>query len=138
MTERATAGRGGPLGEPTRRQFLQVLAASGAGAVMFTGCQPPRRELQAQSRVLLAEDVLSAYENWYATACRGCGAGCGAIVRVIEGRGRKVEGNPDHPVNLGKLCARGQAAVQEQYHPDRIRGPLMRSGERGSGFTPVS
>jgi anaerobic selenocysteine-containing dehydrogenase len=125
----------------SRRQFLQVLAASGAGAVVFTGCQPPPalREFQAQSRVRLAEDILSAYENWYATACRQCGAGCGVIVRVIEGRAKKVEGNPDHPLNRGKLCARGQALVQEQYHPDRLRSPLRRSGERGTGaFTPVS
>src|SRR5262249_53230414 len=52
---------------------------------------------------------------------------------------KKLEGNPDHPVNRGKLCARGQAGVQEQYHPDRVQGPLRRSGERGSGaFTPIS
>jgi menaquinone reductase, molybdopterin-binding-like subunit len=116
-----------------RRRFLKVLAASSAGAVAFTGCQPARRDLAAQSRVRLAEDVLAAYDNWYATACGQCAAGCGVIVRVVEGRGKKVEGNPEHPVNRGKLCARGQAAVQEEYHPDRLRGPLVRTGERGSG-----
>ncbi|MBI4493539.1 MAG: molybdopterin-dependent oxidoreductase [Chloroflexi bacterium] len=123
----------------TRRQFLQALGASGVGAVAFTGCQPLPRELQAQSRVRLAEDTLAAYENWYATACRQCEAGCGLVVRVIEGRAKKVEGNPDHPLNRGKLCARGQAVVQEQYHPDRVQGPLRRAGDRGAGaFTPIS
>ncbi|MGH2356039.1 MAG: hypothetical protein ACRDJN_30905, partial [Chloroflexota bacterium] len=97
----------------TRRRSLQALAASAGGAVAFTGCDAPPNELLAQSRVQLAEDVLSAYENWFATTCRGCGAGCGLIVRVIEGRSKKAEGNPVHPVNLGKLCARGQASVQE-------------------------
>lgn len=116
----------------TRRQFLQAAAASTAGAVVFTGCVP-QRELLAQSRVRLAEDTLTGFENFYATTCRECGAGCGAIVRVIEGRAKKVEGNPDHPLNLGKLCVRGQAAVQEQYHPDRVQGPLRRTGPRGSG-----
>ena len=123
----------------TRRQFLRVVTTTTLGAVAFTGCKPPHEELVAQSRVLLAEDILSAYENWYATACRGCAAGCGVVVRIVEGRAKKVEGTPDHPVNRGKLCARGQALVQEQYHPDRVQGPLVRSGPRGSGaFVPIS
>src|SRR5262249_35755090 len=67
------------------------------------------------------------------TVCRQCAGGCGMLVRVIEGRAKKVEGNPDHPVNRGKLCARGQASVQEEYHPDRLQGPLQRVGDRGSG-----
>ncbi len=120
----------------TRRRSLGTLAASAAsatGAVAFTGCGTPGRALIAQSRVRLAEDIVSAYENWYASTCRGCSAGCGIIVRVIEGRAKKIEGNPDHPLNEGKLCARGQAGVQEEYHPDRIGGPLRLAGERGSG-----
>ncbi len=51
----------------------------------------------------------------------------------MEGRVKKIEGNPLHPVNRGKLCARGQAAVQALYNPDRIKGPLKRTGKRGSG-----
>ena len=126
-------------GTVTRRHFLRVVTSTTLGAVAFTGCKPPPHETAAQSRALLAEDVLSAYEDWYATACRGCAAGCGAIVRVIEGRAKKVEGTPGHPVNQGKLCARGQALVQEQYHPDRIQGPLLRTGPRGSGaYLPIS
>jgi anaerobic selenocysteine-containing dehydrogenase len=82
--------------------------------------------------------MLTAYENFYASTCRQCAAGCGMLVRVIEGRAKKAEGNPAHPVNRGKLCARGQASVQEQYHPDRLRGPMQRSAERGSGvFSPI-
>jgi anaerobic selenocysteine-containing dehydrogenase len=116
-----------------------VLATSAVGAVAFVGCTPPKHELAVQSRVRLAEDLVSAYENWYATACRGCDAGCGVVVRVVEGRAKKVEGNPGHPVNRGKLCARGQAAVQEPYHPDRLRGPGLRTGDRGMGdFLPIS
>ncbi len=123
----------------TRRQFLQAAGATAATAVVFTGCATDRREFIAQSRVALSEDVLSAYDNWYATTCQGCGAGCGVIVRVIEGRAKKVEGNPDHPVNRGRLCARGQAIVQEQYHPDRIQGPMRLTGARGSGaYAPIS
>jgi menaquinone reductase, molybdopterin-binding-like subunit len=122
-----------------RRDFLLASSAA-AGAVLFAGCVPPPAEMEGESRVLLAEDLLSAYDNWYATTCRGCAAGCGAVVRVVDGRARKIEGNPDHPLNSGKLCARGQAVVQEQYHPDRLRGPLQRdAAARSTGsFQPTS
>jgi menaquinone reductase, molybdopterin-binding-like subunit len=116
--------------ELSRREFLHAVAASTLGAVVFTGCQPQPSEGLTESRVLQAEDTLSAYENWYATTCRECSAGCGLIIRVIEGRAKKAEGNPDHPVNLGKLCARGQAVVQAEYHPDRLAGPQARTGPR--------
>src|SRR4030095_16045987 len=52
---------------------------------------------------------------------------------------KKLEGQPDHPINQGGLCPRGQAAIQLTYHPDRITGPLKRSGARGSGeWKPVT
>src|SRR6185295_18046512 len=44
---------------------------------------------------------------------------------------KKIEGNPLDSVSGGRLCARGQASVQSLYHPDRLRGPMKRSGERG-------
>jgi anaerobic selenocysteine-containing dehydrogenase len=113
----------------TRRQLLAA-GGTAAAAVGFTGCQPPEREFMAQSRLRLAEDTVNAFENHYATACRMCGAGCGTIVRVIEGRAKKVEGNPDHPVNEGKLCARGNSSVQELYHPDRVTSPMSRRALR--------
>jgi anaerobic selenocysteine-containing dehydrogenase len=46
---------------------------------------------------------------------------------------KKLEGNSNHPVNRGKLCARGEAGLQLTYHPDRIKNPLKRSGPRGAG-----
>ena len=48
------------------------------------------------------------------------------IVRTREGRAVKVEGNPDHPVNRGSLCIRGQASLQGLYNPDRFTGPHRR------------
>ena len=119
----------------TRREFL-LASSVAAGGVLFAGCVPPKHEVQAESRVRMAEDILSAYDNWYATTCRGCQAGCGLVVRVVDGRARKAEGNPDHPINRGKLCARGQAVVQEQYHPDRVRGPLARNAS--GALEPIS
>jgi anaerobic selenocysteine-containing dehydrogenase/Fe-S-cluster-containing dehydrogenase component len=58
------------------------------------------------------------------------------LVKTVEGRAIKVEGNPDHPVNQGRLCARGQASVQGLYNPDRIRQPLRR--EADGTFQPIS
>jgi anaerobic selenocysteine-containing dehydrogenase len=69
--------------------------------------------------------------------------------RIIERNGeklrekiaciKKVEGNPLDPVSGGRLCARGQAAVQGLYHPDRLRGPLRRTGPKGRAeFAPTS
>jgi anaerobic selenocysteine-containing dehydrogenase len=52
---------------------------------------------------------------------------------ITVGLARKLEGNPDHPISQGKLCARGQAAIHVTYHPDRITHPLKRSGARGTG-----
>lgn len=117
----------------SRRQFLQAVAVSSVSAVLFAGCQVPRPALQEQSLLHQPEDLVAATEDWYATTCRLCPAGCGMLARVVDGRVRKVEGNPEHPVNRGKLCARGQAAVQEEYHPDRVTGPLVRAGARGGG-----
>jgi molybdopterin-containing oxidoreductase family iron-sulfur binding subunit len=57
-------------------------------------------------------------------------------VRVREGRVHKVEGNPEHPVNGGGLCARGQSAVQGLYSPDRLRTPLVR--DKDGRFQPAS
>ena len=58
--------------------------------------------------------------------CGECPAGCGIRVRTREGRAVKVEGNPEHPVNRGGLCVRGQASLQGLYNPDRITGPHRR------------
>jgi len=122
----------------SRRQFLQ-LSATSLGGALYAGCSFPAKELLVQSPVRLPEDLVTGLDNWYASGCGQCPAGCGVVVRVIEGRAKKLEGNPFHPVNGGKSCARGQAAVQAVYHPDRIQGPLRRTGERGSGrFAPIS
>ncbi|MBI4233182.1 MAG: molybdopterin-dependent oxidoreductase [Chloroflexi bacterium] len=123
----------------TRRQLLKLAGVSAAGAVVYQACGVPEKELRIQSPVHLPEDLVSSGENWYATLCRQCPGGEGIVVRVVEGRAKKVEGNPDYPVNQGKTSVRCQAGVQALYHPDRLQGPLRRRGQRGSGeFDPVS
>ena len=63
----------------------------------------------------------------------GCHGGCGVLAYVKDGKVIKVEGDPDHPWNQGRLCARCLAVTQYMYHPDRITHPLKRVGKRGEG-----
>ena len=68
------------------------------------------------------------------TICHGCSYGgynCGILAHTKRGVLAKVEGNPDHPLNKGRLCAKGQSAVQWVYSPQRLKYPLIRVGERG-------
>jgi len=65
--------------------------------------------------------------------CQLCSTVCGITGLVKDGRILKVEGNPNDPNTRGKLCSRGQAALNHQYHPERLLYPLVRVGKRGEG-----
>jgi len=118
----------------SRRDFLKI-AAAGAAA----GLSPAARGIAVEPFVQPPEQVLPGQATWYASTCRQCPAGCGIIVRVINGRARKIEGNPLHPLNHGKLCARGQAGLQVLYNPDRLKNAVRQIGGRGSRqFEPLS
>jgi anaerobic selenocysteine-containing dehydrogenase len=115
----------------TRRDFLKAGALASTAAVI-SGCNVNlQRTEHLESFVLPPEEGLPGENLWYASTCRQCAAGCGIIVRASEGRARKVEGNPLHPLNRGKLCARGQAALQELYDPDRLKNAVRQVGGRG-------
>ena len=121
----------------TRRQFLQGTAAAGA-ALVVSGCTVSFQAKEyIEPYVRMAEYALPGESVWYATTCRECPAACGLIVRVHQGRAKKVEGNPLHPVNEGKTCARGQAALQVLYHPDRLRWPVKQSKRGSRDFTGI-
>lgn len=114
-----------------RRTFLQLSGMTAASALL-AGYQSKNEKL-IPYLIPPDEGVTPGRANYYASSCSFCSAGCGILVRVSEGRAKKIEGNPDHPVNRGRLCARGQAILQELYHPDRVQQPLKRTGPRGSG-----
>lgn len=116
----------------TRRQFLTLAGGSAAGAILFQACGVPEDELLVQAPVEMPEDLVTGRDNWYATLCRQCNTSEGIVVRVMEGRAKKVEGNVDYPINQGKHSARCEASLQALYHPDRIRAPMVRVGERGT------
>ncbi len=116
----------------SRRRFLTGAAALAGGATIVA-CAKPDRESQVQSFVLSPEQSLPGQELWFATAAAHSVGWNSAVVRVIDGRAKKVEGNPAFPINQGKLDVRGQAGVQSLYHPDRLQTPLKRRGVRGGG-----
>lgn len=134
-----------------RRDFFKITAATGALAAL-EGCGNPDHQL---IRFIPEEDLVPGVATWKPSVCTLCQSGCGTLVRVMQGEAevirngqlglikmglaKKIEGNPAHPVNQGKLCPRGQAALQVTYHPDRIKGPLALTGARGSGeYQPIS
>jgi anaerobic selenocysteine-containing dehydrogenase/ferredoxin len=111
-----------------RRRFLTVLGVSGGGALALSGCSTTRVE-KLVPYLVQAEDQVPGVATWYASTCTECPTGCGVHVRTREGRAVKLEGNPQHPVNQGKLCSRGQAALQGLYNPGRLKGPLARGAD---------
>lgn len=114
----------------SRRDFLKISGIGVTAATVITGCGPSSRYVTRQAYANMPEYNQTGVSTYYATTCKECPAGCGLIVRTQEGRAIKVEGNPEHPVNKGKVCSRGLTTVQGVYNPDRITGPQKRT--RGS------
>ncbi len=123
----------------TRRQFLKLSAMTVGGAATIGILQGL---LGAQGILSVAADSTlktSANDLIVPGVCLMCPGGCGTLARVAGGHVVKLEGNPMHPVNLGTLCPKGQAAPELLYNPDRLSGPLQRAGGRGAGkWQPVT
>jgi len=113
----------------SRRRFLTVLGVAGAGSAALSGCSTAKVE-KLIPYLVQSEDQVPGIPTWYASTCTECSAGCGVHVKTREARAIKLEGNPEHPVNAGTLCQRGQAALQGLYNPGRIKGPLQK--QRGA------
>lgn len=75
------------------------------------------------------------------TTCYMCACRCGVRVHLRDGEVRYIDGNPDHPLNQGVICAKGASGAMKQYSPARLTKPLLRKPgtERGaSEFTEIS
>jgi len=105
-----------------RRDFLAIL--SGSFAALAAGCaRPPVEKILPYSEQ--AEGAVPGLARWYASTCGGCPSACGTLVKSRDGRPIKMEGNPDHPLSRGGLCARGQATVLDLYDSERLKSPLL-------------
>ncbi len=109
--------------EIDRRDFLKLVGI-GAGGAAASGCSDHVEKLIPY--VVQPEVITPGLPVVYASTCLECPAACGLHVRTRESRPVKLEGNPDHPVNRGSLCGRGQASIGRTYHPDRYRAPKRR------------
>ena len=115
--------------EIKRRDFLKFFGGV-SGAVLFGNLDDV---------IALPEELLERAKNgpkietWQNTICGLCPAGCGLRVRLIDGIPVSIKGNPVYPVNRGGLCPLGLNALHSLYHPDRLKGPMKRTGAIGSG-----
>ncbi|MFH1068984.1 MAG: molybdopterin-dependent oxidoreductase, partial [Candidatus Glassbacteria bacterium] len=111
-----------------RREFLKL---GGVAAVFsMVGCmQRPAEKIIPYLNQ--PEETVPGVATWYATTCSECQAACGVLARVREGRPVKLEGNPNHPLNLGALCSRGQAGLFNLYDPGRLHTPVRRKPDGG-------
>ena len=106
-----------------RREFLQVLGASFA-ALGLSGCNFRKPEEKLIPYLDQPEELTPGVASWYASTCPGCSTVCGVLVKNREGRPIKIEGNPEHPISRGGVCARGQATVLDLYDSERLKVPL--------------
>src|SRR5436189_6045004 len=75
------------------------------------------------------------------TTCYMCACRCGIRVHLRDGQVRYIDGNPEHPVNKGVICAKGASGIMKQNSPARLTRPLRRKpgAERGTAqFEPIS
>ena len=121
----------------SRRKFMGLLGGTALGAVIFEACGVPEQEYIIQSPVDMPEDYVKGEDNWYATTSDTSEHGESIIVRIMQGRAKKIEGNPDFPNTLGKHRAVTETEIQTLYHPDRISGPLYRKTSSGN-HRPIS
>ncbi len=111
----------------SRRDFLFIGGATVAGVTLGEA----GRRLLARGDERLNSTGAAADEAWKASVCRECPAACGVRVRLVGGVPVKLEGNPSCAIGRGTLCAKGQAALEGYFDPDRLVGPMRRRGRRG-------
>ncbi|HDS01823.1 MAG TPA: 4Fe-4S dicluster domain-containing protein [candidate division Zixibacteria bacterium] len=110
----------GPQGF-SRRDFMKLGGAAAIFSMIACGNRPVEKIVPYVSQ---PEEITLGIPNYYASTCTACPAACGLVVKTREGRPIKMEGNPEHPVNKGRLCARGQASLLDLYDPGRLRNPV--------------
>ncbi|CAG0998415.1 Menaquinone reductase, iron-sulfur cluster-binding subunit [Phycisphaerales bacterium] len=117
----------------SRRGFLKLMGASLAlaGAASIPGCRQPDHKIMPYSRTV-PEDIIPGKPLFYATSFpRPDGGAEGLLVETHEGRPTKIEGNPLHPVNNGKVSTWALASIMSLYDPDRLKNPVYKNPVRG-------
>ena len=102
-----------------RRDFLKIMGASIAMAA--TACTRPAETIIPYAKA--PKEVTPGVPNFYTSTWFDGNEGAGVLVKTLEGRPLKFEGNPNHPMNSGGLVARAHAEVLSNYDPDRLQAP---------------
>ena len=82
----------------SRRKFLGLVGGTALGAFIFEACGVPEQEFIIQAPVDMPEDYVKGEDDWYATLSDTSSHGESLIVRIMQGRAKKIEGNPDFPM----------------------------------------
>jgi thiosulfate reductase/polysulfide reductase chain A len=118
----------------SRRRFLARAGAALVGAAAVAGGKAKAFAGTTLNRFGIKTpwfnrgEVVTTYG-----VCDICPWRCGIIVHSVDGVVQKIDGNPLDPKSRGRLCARGQGGISFTMDPDRLKTPLIRTGERGSG-----
>lgn len=111
----------------SRRKFLALLTAS--AAFTATACTDYRDKGEIVPYTKRPEEIIPGKANYYASTCKGCSLECGVLIKTREGRPIKIDGNPEHPINKGKICSVGQASILNLYDPERLTNPTKNKNE---------
>jgi thiosulfate reductase/polysulfide reductase chain A len=116
----------------TRRGFLKTSLVGAAALVLSNKVLGPLAEGLMRMGLPVPWHRRGPIVTTY-NYCDMCPWRCGVVVQTVGGRVQKIDGNPNDPKSHGMLCARGQAGVSFLYDPDRLKRPMIRTGERGAG-----
>jgi anaerobic selenocysteine-containing dehydrogenase len=122
----ADAPRNESLGWWTRAKRLLGIDTA---QTKYAYSQDPRFGYISESRVA---------DTWTKTTCGYCSVGCGMLIGTRDGKPVAARGNPDHPVNRGKLCPKGLSEHHVLGAPGRATTPMLRKNGRGTPLVPVS
>ena len=122
--EESCAATDKPRAVMRRRTFIELAGFSIAAAAL-SGCRAPEQKIIPY--VKQPVELTPGVANWYASTCGGCHAACGTLVKVRDGRPIKLEGNAEHPLSKGGLCAVAHSLVFGLYDGERLRQPLIKS-----------
>ncbi|MCP4898555.1 MAG: 4Fe-4S dicluster domain-containing protein [bacterium] len=125
---RSTEANSGEVANSLERRTFLKMAGFTVGAALSWGCTRGN-DRKLVPYLIAPEEVVPGRPYWYASVCGACPAGCGVLTKNLDGRPVKIEGNPEHPVSRGGLCAVGQASVLALYDDQRLRAPLNRGVE---------
>jgi thiosulfate reductase/polysulfide reductase chain A len=100
----------------------------GRACRLSSKCSPAELSMKSKKPVLPKTNT-----RIYKSACRMCHGGCGALVHVQDGKVVKIRGDPESPLNKGRMCIKGLSSIEHLYNPNRLKYPLKRAGKRGEG-----